>query len=140
MANAELKTKVNDSSVKEFIDSVTEGQKREDSYALIKIMQNISGHPPKMWGSSIIGFDQYHYKYESGREGDMPIIAFSPRKQNFALYVLENGKSEAGLLDKLGKYKTAKVCLYINALADVDLDTLRRIIQESYKGTKEKYK
>ena len=133
--NAEIKTKVNDASVEGFLNSVEDDQKRKDSFEIIKMMKQATKEEPKMWGSAIIGFGSYHYKYESGREGDMPIIGFSPRKQSLTLYVGLGDDSENPLLKKLGKYTTSKVCLYIKKLADVDRTVLQELINESAKTT-----
>ena len=104
-------------------------QVRKDCAVISKLMSEATGEPPKMWGPSIIGFGTYHYKYASGREGDMPIIGFSPRKQNLTLYV--GFEEQADLLKKLGKHTTSKSCLYIKRLSDVDLPTLKKIIKVS---------
>jgi hypothetical protein len=133
--NAEIKTKVNEASVEGFLNSVVDEQKRKDSFEIIKMMQQATKEEPKMWGPAIIGFGSYHYKYESGREGDMPIIGFSPRKQNLTLYVGLGDDSENPLLKKLGKHTTGKVCLYIKKLADVDRTVLQQLINESAKKT-----
>ena len=133
--NAEIKTKVNDASVEGFLNSVEDDQKRKDSFEIIKMMKQATKEEPKMWGSAIIGFGSYHYKYESGREGDMPIIGFSPRKQSLTLYVGLGDDSENPLLKKLGKYTTSKACLYIKKLADVDRTVLQKLINESAKTT-----
>ena len=133
--NAEIKTKVNDASVEGFLNNVEDDQKRKDSFEIIKMMKQATKEEPKMWGSAIIGFGSYHYKYESGREGDMPIIGFSPRKQSLTLYVGLGDDSENPLLKKLGKYTTSKACLYIKKLADVDRTVLQKLINESAKTT-----
>ena len=132
---AELKTKLNDASVEDFLNKVEDEQKRKDSFEIIKMMRQATKEEPKMWGPAIIGFGSYHYKYESGREGDMPIIGFSPRKQNLTLYVGLGEDSKNPLLKKLGKHKTGKVCLYIKKLADVDRTVLQELINESAKMT-----
>jgi len=129
---AEIQTRVNDASVEEFISKVENEQKRRDSYELVKIMKQVTKQEPKMWGPAIIGFGSYHYKYESGREGDMPQIAFSPRKQSLTLYIGVGDDSDNPLLKKLGKYTTSKVCLYIKKLADVDMKVLQELIADSY--------
>lgn len=131
---AEMKTKVNESSVEEFLEKVENEQKRKDSFEIVNIMQQVTKQKPKMWGPAIIGFGSYHYKYESGREGDMPQIAFSPRKQNITLYIGVGEDSDHPLLKKLGKYTTSKACLYIKKLADVDRNVLQELIADSYKG------
>jgi hypothetical protein len=122
--NADIKTKVNKASVTAFLNKVESEQKRNDSFELVKIMQQVSKEKPKMWGPSIIGFGSLHYKYESGREGDMPLIAFSPRKQYITLYLLMGNDYEKPLLEKLGKHTTSKVCLYIKKLSDVTVHGL----------------
>ena len=127
---AEIKTKVNEASVDEFLSKVEEEQKRKDCFEIVKIMKQVTKEEPKMWGPAIIGF--YHYKYESGREGDMPQIAFSPRKQNLTLYIGVGDNSDNPLLKKLGKYTTGKVCLYIKKLADVDRNVLQELIADSF--------
>jgi hypothetical protein len=129
---AEIQTKVNDASVEEFLSNVEDEQKRKDSFEIVKIMQQVTKQEPKMWGPAIIGFGSTHYKYESGREGDMPQIAFSPRKQNITLYIGVGDNSDSPLLKKLGKYKTSKVCLYIKKLADVDRNVLQELIADSF--------
>lgn len=129
---ADIKTKVNEASVDEFLNTVADEQKRQDCVEIIKIMQQVTKQAPKMWGSAIIGFGSYHYKYESGREGDMPQIAFSPRKQSITFYIGVGDDADNPLLKKLGKYTTAKVCLYIKKLADVDRNVLQELIAESF--------
>jgi hypothetical protein len=129
---AEMKTKVNDASVEEFLSNVEDEQKRKDCFEIVKIMRQVTRKEPKMWGPAIIGFGSYHYKYESGREGDMPQIAFSPRKQNLTLYVGLGNNSDEPLLKKLGKYTTGKGCLYIKKLTDVDRNILQELIAESF--------
>ncbi len=119
--------------VSDFLRTIEDKTKLQDTKDLIKIMREISGKPPVMWGSSIIGFDKVHYKYESGREGDMGAIGFSPRKANLTIYLVDGISKYKDLLDKLGSHKTSKVCLYIKRLSDVDLDVLKKIITESYK-------
>ncbi len=114
---AENKTKANNVSVAAFIEAITDEGRRADAKALVKLMQKASGEKPKMWGASIIGFGSHHYVYDSGREGDMPLIAFSPRKAATVLYGLGGSKA---LLPKLGKHTTGKGCVYIKKLADVD--------------------
>lgn len=128
---AELKTQQNDASVVDFLNKVEKDQKRTDSFAILDMMREITGTEPKMWGASIIGFGSYHYKYESGREGDWFIVGFSPRKQNISLYMMSGFEGRDEILSRLGKYKTSKACLYINKLADVDVDVLKELIQKS---------
>ncbi len=130
---AENKTKQTDQSVNPFLEAVPDEQKRKDSYTLIELMQQASGEPAKMWGPSIVGFGSEHYKYESGREGDMPIIGFSLRKQALTLYLKLGGDYAPDLLAKLGKHTTGKGCLYIKKLADVDSEVLKELIAASVK-------
>src|ERR1700684_4516279 len=120
---ADNKTKPTELSVTAFIDAITDPTKRADAKALVELMQGAAGEKPKMWGPSIIGFGSYHYKYDSGREGDMPLVGFSPRKAAAVLYLAGLSDSEA-LLAKLGKHTTGKGCLYIKKLADVDKKVL----------------
>jgi hypothetical protein len=129
---AEMKTKVNDASVEEFLSKVEGEQKRKDCLEIVTIMKQVTKEEPKMWGPAIIGFGSYHYKYESGREGDMPQIGFSPRKQNLTLYIGVGDNSANPLLKKLGKFTTGKVCLYIKKLADVDRNVLQELIADSF--------
>jgi len=103
------------------------------------MMKKVTGDKPKMWGPTIIGFGEYHYKYESGREGDMLNVGFSPRKASMVLYVMGSISEDDPLRKKLGKYKTGKACLYVNKLEDVDMKILEKIIAKSYKATKKKY-
>ena len=124
---ADNKTKPTSLSVAAFIAAIPDAARRADAKALVKAMQSASGEKPQMWGPSIIGFGSYHYKYESGREGDMPLIGFSPRKAASVLYGLIGPEACKALLPKLGKHTTGKGCLYIKKLADVDqkvLDTM----------------
>ncbi len=129
---AEMKTKQTEASVEDFLNLIENDQKREDCFEIVKMMKQVTKKEPKMWGPSIIGFGSYHYKYESGREGDSLQIGFSPRKQNITLYVLSGSDHENLLLQKLGKHSTSKVCLYIKRLADVDKKVLLELIKESF--------
>lgn len=133
------KTKENDASVEAFLNTVEHPVKRADSFTILEMMSEITGIAPKMWGGSIIGFDSYHYTYASGREGDWPIVGFSPRKQNISLYIMPGFTEFEPLLEKLGKYKISKACLYINKLADVDLEILKKIIKQSVDSMRNKY-
>ncbi len=128
---AELKTKLNDASVEAFLNGVADERKRGDAFALLAMMQEITQAEPKMWGDSIVGFGSYHYKYSSGREGDWFITGFSPRKQNLTLYFMPGFEQQGDLLAKLGKYTTGVGCLYIKRLDDVDLLTLRQMIERA---------
>lgn len=135
-----IKTIVNDADVVDFINTTTDGAKRQDSMNLLELFSNVTNETPRMWGSSIIGFGQYHYKSErSTQEGDWPLIAFSPRKQNLTLYLIPGFVGYESLLEKLGKHKLSKGCLYINKLADVDMTILEKIIKKSYLEAKQQY-
>ena len=133
----EPKTQKNDASVEEFLKTVTNEKKREDSFAILDLMREVTGEEPSMWGASIIGFGTYRYKYASGRKGEWPLTGFSPRKQNLTLYITSGFEGYDSLLQNLGKYKTGKSCLYINKLEDVDLETLRELIKQSVKHMEE---
>lgn len=133
MAKAELKTKPNKASVEKFLNSIKDEKKREDSFEILKLMKQITKAEPEMWGSSIIGFGNYHYKYASGREGDWFLTGFSPRKQSLTLYLMTYLEKNKDILKKLGKYKTGKGCLYINKLEDVDMKVLKELITTSIK-------
>lgn len=133
MSKYELKTKVNDASVVDFLNKVESDKKREDAFVLLDLFTETTKEEPKMWGSSIIGFGQYHYKYASGQEGDWMRVGFSPRKANLTLYILCYGKeNKQELLDKLGKHKLGKGCLYINKLADVDINIVKELIANAF--------
>ena len=137
MAKAEIKTKVNDASVAKFIDGVGDAQQREDAFKVLEMMQRITGEEPKMWGASIVGFGEMTWRSPAtGREVDWLKIGFSPRKANLSLYVLHNSPKQAALLEKLGKYKTGKGCLYIKRLADVDEKVLEKLIADTFKSMK----
>ena len=132
---AELKTKKNEASVEDFINAVEHEGKRNDSFEILEMMKQITGEKPRMWGASIIGFGDLHYKYASGREGDWFKVGFSPRKANISLYISGCDVSmHEKLLAKLGKHKTGKGCLYINKLADVDKEVLKEMIEEGFKN------
>jgi len=128
---AELKTKPTTRSVDEFLQEVPNERRRQDSYTLLDLMRQITDTEPQMWGDSIVGFGSTHYKYASGREGDMPLTGFSPRKQALTLYIMTGLESYDDLLQRLGKFKTGKVCLYINKLDDVDSSVLRELVRRS---------
>ncbi len=127
----ELKTQKNDGDVEAFLHSVENKRRREDSFVILDLMREVTGEPGALWGTSIIGFGSYHYKYASGREGDWFVTGFSPRKQNMTLYIMPGFEQYNDLLSKLGKHKTGKSCLYINKLDDVDLDVLRELVAQS---------
>jgi hypothetical protein len=139
-----LKTKQTDTSIDAFVQNLGDEKKIADSRKIIEMMSRVTGHPPKLWGGSIIGFDTYHYKYDSGHEGDTVLIGFSPRKQNFSLYlmsgfIMTENKEYEELLAKLGKHKLGKGCLYINKLADVDLTVLEKLMKISADFLRKKY-
>lgn len=137
---AEPKTKPTDQSVEDFLNAISNEQKRADAFAILKLMKQVTRAEPQMWGSSIVGFGRYHYKYASGHEGDAPLAGFSPRKQNLTLYLMLGIDDYSDLLKKLGKHKTGKGCLYINKLTDVDLPTLKELVKRSVKRLKATYK
>jgi hypothetical protein len=128
----ENKTKPTGASVSEFLDGVANGTRRQDARTLVAMMTRVTGAEPQMWGPSIVGFGTQHYRYESGREGDMPRIGFSPRKANLALYVLTGAGGEAALLARLGKHATGVSCLYLNKLADVDMAVLEALASDAW--------
>ena len=128
---AELKTKLTDASVIDFLNMIEDEEKRADSFEILKLMQQVTKQEPKMWGPNIIGFGNLHLKYESGRELDWFITGFSPRKQNLTLYVMGSYNPHADLLKKLGKHKTGTGCLYIKKLKDVDVSVLKELIKQS---------
>ncbi|MDD3028287.1 MAG: DUF1801 domain-containing protein [Erysipelotrichaceae bacterium] len=138
---AELKTKQHDGNVFEFIDNFANTkQKKEDSYELVKLMQEVTGKPPKMWGPSIIGFGSYHYKSDrSSQEGDWPLVGFSPRKAAISLYVFSGDPGHEYLLEGLGKYTKGKSCIYIKKLVDIDPEVLKRIMRANIDFLEEKY-
>lgn len=130
---AELKTKPNQNSAFDFIKTIPDLRKQEDSMVLLDLLKSVTSQQPRMWGSSIIGFGMYHYKSKrSSQEGDWPLIAFSPRKQNLTLYITFGFADCTDLLKKLGKHKTSKACLYINKLSDVDVSVIKRLLKKSY--------
>jgi hypothetical protein len=138
---AEPKTKPTSQSVKEFLNGVVPEEKRQDSFALLEMFEKVTGEKAVMWGTSIVGFGQYHYKSERSRqEGDWMLVGFSPRKQNLTLYILHGNKDNPAL-EKLGKHKVSSSgmggCLYINKLSDVDQEVLRKLIDASYRSMKE---
>lgn len=127
----ELKTKETENSVIEFIEAVENTKKREDTYKLLDIFTETSGFPAKMWGPSIIGFGSYHYKYETGHEGDAPLVGFSPRKAKISLYFATGDKKREELLETFGKHTSGKACVYINKVSDIDVDVLKDLINQS---------
>lgn len=139
---SELKTKQHDGDVYEFINSYANTeQKRKDSYELIKLMERLTGQPPKMWGSSMIGFGSYHYKSQRSRqEGDWPLVAFSPRKDAISLYVFTGDEEHEHLLENLGKFKRGKACIYIKKLSDLNQQALENLILATVEYLKDRYK
>ncbi len=135
---AEQKTKPTAVSVDAFLKKVADAQQREDAFKIVDLMKDITGLEPKMWGPSIVGFGQYHYKYASGHEGDCCLIGFSPRKGQMSLYFMPGLERFESHLKKLGKYKTGKACLYIKKLADIDLAVLREMIEIGFAMMSEK--
>ena len=133
---AENKTRKTGASVSDFLASVENKRRREDGNTILEMMKQITGMEPEMWGPTIIGFGDYHYKYDSGREGDMFLTGFSPRKQNLSLYVMDGFEGRDDLLARLGKHRTGVSCLYINKLADVDVDVLHELIQRSFEHSR----
>ncbi|WP_017381357.1 DUF1801 domain-containing protein [Paenisporosarcina sp. TG-14] len=127
----ELKTRETESSVIEFIENVENIKKREDAYKLLDIFSETTGFTAKMWGPSIIGFGSYHYKYESGHEGDAAVVGFSPRKAKISLYFAPGDAKREDLLKDFGKHTSGKACVYINKVADIDVDVLKALINQS---------
>lgn len=136
---AENKTKPTTASVAAFIDAIADKTKRADAKALLTLMREVTGEPPTMWGPSIIGFGTCHFKYDSGREGDMPLAGFSPRKPATVIYILTGAHGTDALLAKLGKHTIGKSCLYIKKLADVDQTVLKTLITKSVAKTRLRY-
>lgn len=136
---AKNKTTENKKSVDAFIDQLHSEQAKTDTRELITILTEHTGLEPAMWGSSIIGFGSYHYKYESGREGDMPLVGFSPRKTAISLYLCQSFKEKESLLAKLGKHKASVGCVYIKKLADIDIKVLRKLVDASSKEIQKLY-
>ncbi len=128
------KTTYTSADVHEFVNSFANTeQKKADSFELIKLLQEITGEAPKMWGPTIIGFGNYHYKYKSGHEGDAPVLAFSPRKAAFSFYIYSDTEKSREILPQLGKFKITKGCIYVNKLADIDISVLKELCTESIK-------
>ena len=137
---AELKTKQTNDSVTNFLNSVEDETKRKDSFTILRIIKEVTKLEPKMWGTSIIGFGSYHYKYDSGHEGDMCLVGFSPRKQSITLYLMMGNVKADKLLNELGRHKTGKGCLYINKLDDIDTTVLKQLIITCFDALRKKYK
>ncbi|ANA79421.1 DUF1801 domain-containing protein [Paenibacillus glucanolyticus] len=135
----EQKTKETDNSVVEFIEQVDSPKKREDAYRILDIFEETSGFPAKMWGPSIIGYGSYHYRYASGHEGDAPLVGFSPRKAKISLYFAPGDDKREELLKNFGKHTAGKGCVYINKIADIDVEVLKQLIRESIVFLNETY-
>ena len=136
---AELKTRQNDASVSTFLGAIEDKQRRMDARKISAMMRAATGSRAKMWGTAIVGFGSYHYKYASGREGDWHLVGFSPRKENLTLYIMPGFAGFEELMAKLGRYKTGKSCLYIRQLDDVDEAVLRKLIDGSVASMRKKY-
>lgn len=133
---ADLKTKQTNASVEKFLKAIPDETRREDCFEVARIMESITGEKPKMWGPSIVGFGSYYYKYASGHEGEWPIAAFSPRKQDLTIYIMPGFQNSTELMERLGKHRTGKSCLYIKRLSDIHVPTLKKLIRESVKCMK----
>ncbi|MCA9838473.1 MAG: DUF1801 domain-containing protein [Trueperaceae bacterium] len=131
---AKLKTQQNEASVEAFLKTVENDKRRADAFQVLELMASVTQETPRMWGPSIVGFGSYHYKYESGREGDMCAVGFSPRKQALTLYLNGRYINDEARMQSLGKYKTGKGCLYINKLEDVSLTVLSDLIKDAYES------
>jgi hypothetical protein len=136
---AEAKTKATKESVDDFIKKVEDEQTRDDCRELVKIMKKITGYPATMWGPGIIGFGTYHYKYDSGHEGDACLAGFAPRKGKISLYVMPGANTHTDLLNKLGKHKASKGCIYIKKLEDIDTAVLEKLVKNSVDHLKKTY-
>ncbi len=134
---SQLKTQPNDKSVEAYLNSIDPQTKREDSIAILQLMQEVTGEPPQMWGDSIIGFGRYHYKYASGREAEWFLTGFAPRKQSLTLYIMDGFDGYDELMGKLGKHSTGKSCLYVKKLEDVDENVLRELVKQSVNHMRE---
>jgi hypothetical protein len=133
---AEAKTKPTKASVTQFLNKIPDATRREDCFAIAKMMEEITGSKPVMWGPSIVGFGTYTYKYASGHEGDWPAAAFSPRKQDLTIYMMIGFEKYEELLGQLGKHRKSKACLYIKRLSDIHVPTLKKLIKLSLKDLK----
>lgn len=136
---SEPEMKENDNSVIEFIEGVENEKKKVDAYQLLEIFEEVTGYEGKMWGPSIIGFGSYHYKYASGREGDAPLVAFSPRKAKISLYLAYESEERDELLEGFGKHTKSKACIYVNKLADIDTNVLKNLIKHTVEEYQNRY-
>jgi hypothetical protein len=137
---SENKTKATDASVDAYIDAIVDPARRMDCPALVRLLQAITGQRPRMWGSSIVGFGSYHYKYESGREGDACVTGFSSRKSDISVYLTASFPGHEALLARLGKHKMGKACLSIRRLSDVDVDVLEQLVVKSVEAVRKRYR
>jgi hypothetical protein len=128
---SEPKTSKTDASVEEFLNSVEHDRRREESFVILEMMREVTGEEPAMWGPSIVGFGEYQYEYASGRKGEWPVTGFSPTKRHMTLYIMSGFDEYESILERLGKYTTGKSCLYVNKLADIDLEVLRELVEKS---------
>jgi hypothetical protein len=136
---AEMKTQQNDRDVVEFLNGIENEQRKADSFELLELFSRLTGEEAKMWGDSLIGFGEYHYKYASGREGDWPLTGFSPRKQNLTIYIMPGFERYDDIMKKLGKYKTGSSCLYVKKLTDIDQTLLKELVVTSVSDMKKIY-
>jgi hypothetical protein len=133
------KTRPRDGDVEAFIGSIENEQRRADARMALDLFREVTGEEAQLWGPSIVGFGQYHYRYASGREGDWMLTGFSPRKQSMTLYIMSGFDGYEDLLGRLGKHRTGKSCLYVNRFTDIDLDVLRTLVSESVTEMKRRY-
>ena len=139
MAKAEAKTKATQASVRAYLDAIEDADRRKDCETLAEMMQKTTGFPPVMWGTSIVGFGSYHYQYASGHQGDACLVGFSSRKGDISIYVMAGVEGQAALLEKLGKYKAGKGCLYLKRTADVDLKVLAKMVKNAVADLQRRY-
>lgn len=136
---AKLKTQQNEGSIPEFLNGIENEERKKDCYKLLELLEKWTGESPKMWGNSMVGFGSYHYKYESGREGDWFLTGFSPRKQNLTMYITAGFDQYGEIMQELGKYKTGSSCLYVKKLSDIDLKKLQILVEKSVVDMKKRY-
>jgi hypothetical protein len=136
---AQNKTIENDASVSEFLNSIEDPRRRSDAKKVAAIMRRVTGKRARIWGTSIVGYGKYHYKYASGREGDFMLVGFSPRKRNLAVYIMPGFAEFQALMKKLGNYTTGKSCLYVKNLEDIDVNVLEKLIERSVKAMRKRY-
>jgi uncharacterized protein DUF1801 len=136
MATA-LKTQRNAGSVRQFLDAISDAGRRKDARTVAALMEDVTGEKPAMWGTNMVGYGSYHYKYASGQEGDWPLVAFAPRKDSLTLYIMPGFEEYGRLLEKLGRHKTGRSCLYIKSLDDVHMPTLKTLVRQSVRHMKQ---